>query len=302
MDYSLIEQDLEETPEGEVYFIFEKNTSRPCKIGKSINPRKRTAQLQTGNFRELYVYQTLKGYDRLETMMHEYFDEYRIRKTEWFDITFIEIDVIIDQYNALQVENEQILEGSTEVNISESENASNDGSEQELENSDYELDDDSTSIIPEVETFLVEKVTETRTTTKISKINKHKCKKCGKKFNKEKYLKQHLKRITSCSASYKCEKCGINCQSASLLKRHYERKTPCVTEPTTTITRINEENKCDMCGNTYASASNLRRHQNTCVTKNETNVLISLLKNQQEQTKLLNTLADVIKQNIRNNK
>ena len=123
---------------------------------------------------------------------------------------------------------------------------------------------------------------------------KHKCDKCNRTFSSKEYLRKHNNRKNACNAVYKCEKCEKKFQNAALLERHNNRITSCVPESVLVITGNNEDNMCHMCGKTYASAYNLRRHQSTCTIKDNPNILINLLKTQQEQT---NKLIDIINQN-----
>ena len=90
------------------------------------------------------------------------------------------------------------------------------------------------------------------------------CKKCGKKFKEERYLKQHNKRKTACNNKFVCKKCGKECANTHTLRSHLNRKTPCVPEEIPIINNSNEENKCQYCGKTYSNKHNLTRHQKTC--------------------------------------
>ena len=251
MNYSLIEQDLEETPEGEVYFIFEKNTLKPCKIGKSKHPKKRTLQLQTGNYREMYIYQTLKGYSRLEIVLHKHFNEHRIRKTEWFDITFEDVDEIIEQY---QSEKEQILEN-------------------ELEEKDNILEEE---LVDEKE-LIEEVIEETKTIHRVYQVKKHICEKCGKDFTENRYLQVHLKRKTACNEKFTCPKCEKPFTNTHNLQAHLNRITPCVSEKIPKINITKSDHRCKFCNKTYSSTYNLKRHMKTCDREPNMRYIIELM-------------------------
>lgn len=246
MDYLLIEQDLEEVPNGEVYFIFMKDNDGKCKIGKSDNSKKRTTQLQTGNPYELYIYRALKGYARLERLLHVYFNEQRIRKTEWFNITFKDVDEIVEQYNALQAENEQI-------------------SEDELEEKDNIIDE---KIANESETELIEEIETTIVNKKVYRMKKEArpfvCKKCGRDFTQDRYLQNHLNKKVSCDKKHTCMKCNKEFASNSALSAHLNRVTPCVPEEIPIIDIPKNEKRCQYCYKIYSNTQNLKRHQQTC--------------------------------------
>ena len=74
-----------------VYFI--KQTNDIFKIGVSINPEKRLAEIQVGNPFELTIYKTIyhDEYKLLELLLHKKFIKRRIRG-EWFNIYQKEID------------------------------------------------------------------------------------------------------------------------------------------------------------------------------------------------------------------
>ena len=254
MNYSLIEQDLEETPEGEVYFIFRKDKPRKCKIGKSIDSSKRVKGLQTGNHHELYIYKTLLGYDRLESMLHEYFNEQRIRKTEWFDIEINDVDEVIKLYNELKNAKDEFEKTD---NIIDDEQISEN---EELEIKDN-ITDDEIELIEETKTEIISK--------KIYKLKKEEkpfiCNKCNKGFAEDKYLQRHQKRKTPCTAEHKCLKCNKVFKTNALLLRHLNRQTSCVIEEIPVVTNNNTENRCHMCGNYYSNKQNLNRHLKTCI-------------------------------------
>ncbi len=251
MDFSVVQQDLEEVPDGEVYFIFRKNKATKCKIGRSDNPKQRASQLQTGNHRTLYVYKTLKGYIRLEKMLHKYFKEFRING-EWFDITFADVDEVIEQYNETKEENEQISEDELE-------------NEFDIEKMDNILDDETIELIEG--TGAIVEVTEETTTKKIYRmkvIGDIKCEKCGNGFTKERYLKQHQNKRIPCDKVHKCTKCDTVFDSAYILRKHMSRKTPCIPVTIPVVLINNEENICSFCNKTYSSRSNLNKHRKNC--------------------------------------
>ena len=134
----------------------------------------------------------------------------------------------------------------------------------------------------------------------------YKCEKCNRTFSTKEYLRKHNNRKNACNVVYKCEKCEKKFQNAALLERHNNRKTSCIPESIPIITGDNEENMCHLCGKTYASAYNLKRHQSSCTVKDNPNILINLLKTQQEQNSQLieiinrNGLGDKVT-NITNN-
>ncbi len=279
MDYSLIERDLEETPEGEVYFIFRKNKSRKCKIGKSINPKKRKKELQTGNHRELYVYKTLYGYDRLETMLHEHFDEHRIRKTEWFDITFEDVDEIIEQYYEVKVEKAQMFRLNRNNEEDESdidESIKDEKDEFDVDEKDNILDNKTIELVEETETTIIKK--------KVYKnMDVYKCSDCNQTFSDEKYLTRHVKAKT-CTKHHVCSKCDKEFSSAYNLRSHLKRKTACVPETVPVINIKLDENKCIYCGKCYSSSYNLKRHAGACPMKNNQAAMMKLVL---EQNKIL---------------
>lgn len=267
MDYSIIQQDLEEAPNGEVYFIFMKGDDDKCKIGKSDNPKKRTAQLQTGNPYELYIYKTLKGYAGLEKMLHTYFKEYKIRKTEWFNITFTDVDDIVQQYNELQAENDQILE-------------------------DTEIDNLLEELVEEIEETETTKITKKKVFKTMKE--KHVCQKCGKEFTQERYLQNHLNKKVPCDKKHKCVKCNKEFPSNSALSAHLNKITSCV--PKETLMTDFTENKyiCQYCNKTYATTSSLKRHQIEVCSKNISKIdyLISLVMELKEENALQNPRFD----------
>lgn len=66
-----------------VYFI-QAGENGPIKIGKSVDPQKRLAQLQTSSERPLRILLTLVGDESRECAYHKLWAEHRIRG-EWFD-------------------------------------------------------------------------------------------------------------------------------------------------------------------------------------------------------------------------
>ena len=245
MDYSLVEQDLEGTPEGEVYFIFMEGDDQKCKIGKSDNPTKRTSQLQTGNPYELYVYKTLPGYARLEKMLHNYFKEKNIKR-EWFNITFEDVDGIVEQYYEAKEENELFSE--LEENNKES------------EEKDNILDNGTIELIEETETTVIKK--------KVYRMKKELrpfiCEKCGRGFTQDRYLQNHLNKKVSCDKKHVCIKCHKEFTSNSALVAHLNRVTSCVPEEIPVIDIKKDEHRCQYCNKTYSNKQNLKRHQQTC--------------------------------------
>ena len=268
MDYSLIQQDLEETPEGEVYFIFRKDKERKCKIGKSIDPSNRIKGLQTGNHNELYIYKTLKGYDKLERMLHNYFAEYRIRKTEWFDITLEDVDDVVDQYNMFEAMDE------------EKDNILDEGSLDEIEDQINEG-------------VLVEEIIETRTTRKyVNRTNNESfvCIHCNQSFSGQRYLTRHID-SNICRRIHECTKCGKEFTSAANKKQHLLRKIPC--DPKDVPVLNDNENKCMYCNKCFARPYSLRRHMDVCPIKNNHNLLQTLV---DQNTFLLQKMENLEKQ------
>ncbi len=270
MDFSVVQQDLEEVPNGEVYFIFMEDDNEKCKIGKSDNPKKRTSQLQTGNPYELYVYKTVKGYARLEKMLHAYFAKYRIRKTEWFNITFADVDNIVDQYNELQAENEQISDDEIEEN----------DNIQERE------------LVEETETTIITKTKVYKTTEE-----KYTCEKCGKEFTQGKHFQNHLNKKVSCDKKHTCVKCGKEFPSNSALSAHLNRITSCVPENSSIITK--DKNKCQYCGKTYSNVYNLKRHVSAC--NKDKNIIYLMEKLLEKQQNAFAKQINQLQQHINNN-
>ena len=78
-----------------VYMIYCKEDNT-VKIGNSINPQKRLAQLQTGNNKTLTLIGLIRGDQTLEKNIHNLFSSYRI-KGEWFSHCE-EIDSFFSKY------------------------------------------------------------------------------------------------------------------------------------------------------------------------------------------------------------
>lgn len=276
MDFSVVQQDLEETPEGEVYFIFRKDKDRKCKIGKSINSKQRVKGLQTGNHHELYIYKTLAGYDRLESMLHNYFQDQRIRKTEWFDITLADVDDVVEAYNGPQ-EDRQISENG-------------------IEEKDNVQEDSETNIIEDVidEKELIEEVTEeTKITKRVYHLKKYVCDKCGKGFSQEKYLKQHEKKLIPCNIKFNCNKCGKIFTRQRDADNHNNRKTSCVPNTNSTIIEQNaNRKKCYFCNNTYETRLKLQKHLTKCSMKDNTPLIMQLLEEKNKVIALQQQIID----------
>lgn len=71
------------SPESVVYFI-RQGSDGPVKIGWSLHPEARMADLQTSTPRKLVMLATIRGGRELEQKIHDYFKDHRIRG-EWFD-------------------------------------------------------------------------------------------------------------------------------------------------------------------------------------------------------------------------
>jgi hypothetical protein len=67
-----------------VYFLQEEETER-IKIGKSVLPRKRKPQLETGTSQKLIFLCAIPGYTNTENFLHDMFEPFRVPgKNEWF--------------------------------------------------------------------------------------------------------------------------------------------------------------------------------------------------------------------------
>lgn len=92
-----------------IYFIYEQSNLdlvTEFKIGESINPQERLKQLQTGNKRQLLIYQTIfcgtkLEAQQLEANIHERLISKHI-KGEWFHITKKEVDNLIYEIKKLR--------------------------------------------------------------------------------------------------------------------------------------------------------------------------------------------------------
>ena len=83
-----------------IYFIGSVHLGA-VKIGKSINPDKRLAELQTGNSHELILYGIVKDVkEDYEVEIHQIFDHIRL-KGEWFELTDELIHFMINNTNEI---------------------------------------------------------------------------------------------------------------------------------------------------------------------------------------------------------
>ena len=73
-----------------IYLIVDKEMYY-CKIGFSVEPKKRLKQLQTGCPLDLYIYGTIDGNQYVEREVHKLFKAYHIRN-EWFNLSHSIID------------------------------------------------------------------------------------------------------------------------------------------------------------------------------------------------------------------
>lgn len=87
-----------------VYFILAHDSSlqslsihnaRYVKIGVSVDPVKREADMQTGSPDELNVWNCVRGGYKLEKKIHRFLDDYHIRG-EWFKMSELVIQVMQD--------------------------------------------------------------------------------------------------------------------------------------------------------------------------------------------------------------
>lgn len=72
-------------PNGFVYFIIN-DKNKLCKIGFSVDPKKRIKVLQTGCPYPLRIYRTIEATMKMEKQLHKQFREYKTNG-EWFSIT-----------------------------------------------------------------------------------------------------------------------------------------------------------------------------------------------------------------------
>ncbi|QYB17564.1 hypothetical protein PV-S19_0200 [Pacmanvirus S19] len=89
---------------GFVYFIHERDNTNCFKIGKTSNhPSKRRSGLQTGNPRDLIVYNCIDhpDYAKLETILHRAFKHKKSKQggSEWFNIDIKTVDLIYSTWN-----------------------------------------------------------------------------------------------------------------------------------------------------------------------------------------------------------
>ena len=119
-------------------------------------------------------------------------------------------------------------------------------------------------------------------------IKKLKCENCGKKFEQERYLRQHKNKRTPCTKKFVCTKCDKQFPTSSKLQAHKNRKNPCVPNEIPVIKGDNEENRCQFCNKTYSNAYSLKRHQNeSCDTNKNMQVLLKKIEEQEEKIALL---------------
>ena len=88
-----------------IYFIGSVE-SGTVKIGKSSNPEKRLARLQTGNSSRLFLYGVIKGVNEYyETRLHKRFEDIRL-EGEWFKLTDELIQFIVSKTDKQSNDNE----------------------------------------------------------------------------------------------------------------------------------------------------------------------------------------------------
>ena len=109
------------------------------------------------------------------------------------------------------------------------------------------------------------------------------CEKCNKVFSEEKYLKRHKNKSIPCDKEHICTKCSKVFSTAQNLRSHKNKKTSCVPDKIPILDPLNLENKCKFCGNTYSSIYTLKRHMTTCSMKNNQEVLIRMLIEQNQK-------------------
>ena len=120
------------------------------------------------------------------------------------------------------------------------------------------------------------------------------CDNCGKKFNQERYLRQHKNKKIPCTKKFVCKKCGKIFPTPSKLRAHEKRKTPCAPEEIPVIKGNNTENRCQWCNNTYASAYSLRRHQNeSCNINKNMQALMKQVAEKDEQIAMLKEYVEL---------
>jgi len=91
------------------------------------------------------------------------------------------------------------------------------------------------------------------------------CDQCNRKFKGQKYLDQHMKKKTSCTAIYVCSKCETKFRSQRDLSRHENRKTSCESTTISIITDTTDINtNCMFCNKKYSTKSSLNRHLLSC--------------------------------------
>ncbi|WP_108867183.1 GIY-YIG nuclease family protein [Aquimarina aquimarini] len=87
---------------GFVYFLKPENKLKPIKIGGTKNIKQRVKQLQTSLPYDLEIigYIETSDYIGLERKIHMKYNKKRIKR-EWFDLTIVEVQKIISDYNTL---------------------------------------------------------------------------------------------------------------------------------------------------------------------------------------------------------
>ena len=119
----------------------------------------------------------------------------------------------------------------------------------------------------------------------------YKCKKCGRGFTQNRYLKAHLIKKVPCDKKFICTKCKREFNNNSGLSAHLNRATPCVTDEIPVIDSTKNEHRCQYCNGTYANKQNLKRHQKTCDKEANLHYMMKILIEQNEkQRDMIETL------------